>query len=164
MGETPLLYEGTYHTGNIISENGTTRKQAAIRRDRRLITCQRVLLLQPALKMLEVVRQEAHLGRRHIDAVSGIARIISKPCPQTVTWLENEKLAGPQQPALQQMEGNCRSGNPAADDGDDWQITRLMIRANGHSHLLPDRSLRELAACRSIAITVTSENILYKFY
>ena len=122
MRKAPFLDEGTYHAVDIAAENSAARKQAAIGCDRSVVASQRVLLQDPALKMLEVIRQQAHLGRRHIDAMRGVLRIIGKPGSQAFTRLEYEELTKPQRLMSQQVEGNCRSGYPAANNGDNWKI------------------------------------------
>jgi hypothetical protein len=81
--------------------------------------------------MFDVIGQQAHPRRGHIDAMGDILRVVGEPCPQTLPRLEYENLPSPQQLSPQQMKGNPGSGNATADDNDNRQVTRLMVRAKG---------------------------------
>ena len=78
----------------------------------------------PGLEFTQVARLQAHLGGRHIDAMSRIIRVIGKAAAEFGARLEDHDGRTLAAVGLSEMIGDAGAGDTAANDGDDGRCGR----------------------------------------
>lgn len=108
--------------GNIIAEKPAPGEEHAVGPICLRIVGDGVARLDPGLEFAHIVRLQAHLGGRNVDAMGWICRVICKAAAEFGARFEDHDDRVLAAIRTGKMIGNARAGNAAADDGDDGPL------------------------------------------
>jgi len=120
----PAGLDGRAQTrGGIGAEQPPLRKEIAVRARRFGIASHGIGRSDPFEEILRPVWEEAHPGRRHVDAMCRIFGIVGQAAAQLLPRFEDNDLGETRWQRVSQMQRHAGAGNAAADDRHDLRFT-----------------------------------------